>query len=206
MLIYDCEIINPWPPYDRPRESGIRYCANSSDFDGMGVAVVCAWDCVTKRARVFMRDNLKELRAIADSHDYIVGYNNRRFDNPLLKAAGIFLDPDKTYDLLQEIWRAAGLNPDTFSSRTHGGFRLEQVCAINFDMHKSGDGAQAPILWQRGHVGTVVDYCLNDIALTRRLLNEVMLKGIITNPKNPPHTLRIRKPGEEIARRTLFDL
>ena len=35
--------------------------------------------------------------------------------------------------------------------------------------NKTGSGTHAPILWQRGHTGAVIDYCLQDVALTAKL-------------------------------------
>ena len=49
---------------------------------------------------------------------------------------------------------------------------------------KTGTGANAAILWQRGKYQEVIDYCLNDVKLTLDLLKNIQANdGWINNPK-----------------------
>lgn len=160
---------------------GINYCKGWGDHAGMGISVIGVYDYVEKRSRVFLRDNFSEFVALANDRDLLVGFNSIPFDNKVLAACGVAsFAESKCYDLLREIWKAAGLGPN-FSPR-HAGYGLNDVCFKNFGIGKTGHGAKAPIDWQQGRYGSVIDYCLQDINLTRRLLDAV-LDGPILCPK-----------------------
>jgi hypothetical protein len=199
MLIYDAEIIKAIPYRDQKPKPGIAYCKGWEDYEGMGVSVVGAYDYEEHRYRVFCRDNMNEFVELAKKRSPLVGFNNIRFDNNLLGANGIRLkasatctDWDPFYDLLQEIWIGAGL-PLIWNSLTHAGYGLDAVCTANFGQGKSGNGALAPVLWQQGKIGEVIDYCLEDVRLTKTLLDRVIECGWIINPKTGKR-INIQRP------------
>lgn len=194
MLIYDLEIINAIPPKAGSgfqHEEGITYCAGWHDHDHMGISVLVAFDYLTQDVRVFCQDNLALFQRLVDQRDVVAGFNSIEFDNQVCAANGIHVPVAKSYDLLREIWAAHGLGP-TFRSRTHGGFGLDACAQANGLAGKTGHGALAPVQWQRGEIGTVVDYCIQDVLITKRLLAKVM-HGTFICPKTF-HTLNIRKP------------
>lgn len=49
---------------------------------------------------------------------------------------------------------------------------------------KNGHGGFAPVLWQRGEVMAVVDYCLQDVRLTKILFHKIIEEKRIISPKN----------------------
>ena len=57
--------------------------------------------------------------------------------------------------------------------------------------------ALAPIWWQQGKCGKVIDYCLHDIHLTKRLLDRIIRMGVLANPKERARTIYLRKPGAQ---------
>jgi hypothetical protein len=131
MLIYDIEIANAIPSRNGAREDGITYCDGWSDYKGMGIACIAAYDYKYDCSRIFMEDNLTDFGWWVVTQECVVGFNNNRFDNCILEAHGINILPEKSYDLLQEIWRAAGLGPD-FRPETHGGYSLQAMVNANF--------------------------------------------------------------------------
>lgn len=126
-----------------------------------------------------------------DDREVVVGYNSIGFDNPLCAAHGITIPEDKSYDLLVEIWKAAGLGPK-FQYPTHIGFTLDAVCTANLGLGKTGHGALAPVQWQRGQIGAVIDYCLNDVRITRQLLERIQKHGWIVDPRDSSRKLTIK--------------
>jgi hypothetical protein len=167
-LVVDCEIVNAISRRVGGHLAGITYCHGWDDFEGMGLSVVGAIDH-TGRSRVFCRDNLEKLQVAIDEAEVIVTYNGLRFDNRLLRVNGITIRDEKSYDLLAEIWLAKGLAPFVFDPSTHGGVGLDAVAQANGMPGKTGHGALAPVQWQRGYRGAVIDYCLRDCWLTRNL-------------------------------------
>lgn len=190
MIVYDCEIIKAIPSKKERKLTGIMYCKGWRDFDGMGVACVAAYDYETNGIRVFCEDNLADFQELVDSTDWVVGYHNWNFDDMLMEAHGVEIPEEKSYDLYREVYKAHGYKP----SQRVSGLKLDQLAAANFPYRgKSGEGAMAPINWQQGKIGAVIDYCINDVLLTRDLLN-LAIKGRLISPKTrrvvrvkPPH-------------------
>ncbi|MBU0680116.1 MAG: hypothetical protein KKD73_01720 [Proteobacteria bacterium] len=202
-LIFDAEIIKAIPVEGVGRIEGIDYCEGWHDFPGMGISVICAYDCLEARFRVFCGDNHKELADLIAKRRWIIGFNSQGFDEPLLAACwNIHIPPEKSYDLQAQIWEAAGLGP-IYQSPGHGGYSLDKCCRANLHgVAKSGDGAMAPIDWQRGRIGAVIDYCLGDVTALRLLIEGMNIKAIngMTTLKCPKtgKWLNVRLPGEMV--------
>lgn len=195
-LIYDIEILKGICGRNETMLDGIEYCEGWNDHVNMGISVIGAMQYHTRRPRVFLKDNFSEFQKFVDDGYLMVGFNSIPFDNKVIAATlGISIPEEQCYDLLREIWKAAGLGP-VFSPSTHGGFGLDAVCETNFGVKKSGNGALAPVLWQRGQYGEVIDYCMNDIYMTDRLFAQIALGTPLINPKNgKPLQLRIPDLG-----------
>lgn len=191
-IIYDIEIVNAIPNRDGTREDGIVYCGGWHDHAGMGVSVIGVYDYTEDRYRVFCRDNFPIFEE-ACKGKMLVGFNSIPFDNAVISAdLGVALPEDHCYDILRETWAAAGLGPK-FDFKTHGGYGLDAMCKANFGTKKSGNGALAPVLWQRGQIGEVIDYCLNDVRLTKQLFDQVLSGRPLKNP-NGGRDLNLRNP------------
>ena len=189
-IIYDLEIVSAIPNKDGSRLDGIEYCSGWHDHASMGISVLGVYDYAEDRYRVFCGDN-KEAFASMMKGALCVGFNNIPFDNAVLSATAGWESPkeEQCYDLLRETWIASGLGPD-FTYPDHAGYGLDAVCEANFGLKKSGSGAQAPYDWQCGNFGTVIDYCLNDVLLTKRLFDAVLRGDYIKSPKGGTLTLR----------------
>lgn len=196
MLIYDVEIKHGVLGKNEEPVEGIQYCNGWNDFEGMGIAVIGAYDYQENAYRVFCEDNLNDFESLVNTHidigNPIIGFNSLKFDNPLVRAHGILVPDHYSYDLLVEIWAAAGLGP-TFNRETHMGFSLDECIRANFPEYgKMGSGAKAPVMWQQGKVGAVIDYCLSDVWLTKMLVDRVSMGLDITNPKDGS-VLKVKK-------------
>ena len=195
-LIYDLEIKRAIPDKRGASIPGIEYCAGWHDHAAMGISTLCAYDCFEERYRVFCDDNKEEFFQLAKDR-LLVGYNSISFDNAVLRACWDFVTPEREdfcYDILQQIWIAAGLAPE-FRYPTHIGFGLDDVYRATFnESGKTGHGALAPVMWQRGEIGAVIDYCLQDVKLTLRLFKLILEGGALVNPKVMGGLLRLRMP------------
>jgi len=194
LLIYDIEIANAIPSRDGLRTPNISYCEGWTDFLGMGVSVLACYDYVRDHYRVFCKDNLADFAALAERHDVLVGFNNLRFDNQVLTAHGIALNQASCYDLFIEIQRGLGLDFNNPAQR-RSGYNLQGMAYANFRAKKSGSGADAPALWQSGKTGSVIDYCLSDVHLTKRLIDRVIRGGALADPLDERKSISIRRPG-----------
>ena len=172
-LVYDIEIEKAIPSRLEQREAGIVYCDGWHDHANMGITVIGAYDYADGRYRVFCRDNFSDFLTLTMSRFPLVTFNGIAFDNEVIRrTCGFDLSERPNYDLLVETWRAAGLST-LFAGTTHMGYGLDAMCERAFGLRKTGQGALAPVLWQRGQIGQVIDYCLNDVHLTRLLFDRV---------------------------------
>ncbi|MCT7971223.1 hypothetical protein [Laspinema olomoucense] len=126
-----------------------------------------------------MQDNLAEFEALVKQADEVVGFNSLKFDDNLCAAHG--LNVRTTYDLLCEIRVAAGMPPHYVKGVTRSGYSLEALAQANLGMGKSASGALAPQLWQQGQQGKVIDYCLGDVAMNRKLYQQ---RSQLVDPTN----------------------
>jgi len=193
-LIYDIEIVKAIVGKDGVRLPDINYCDGWNDHANMGVSVIGAYDYAEDRYRTFCADNFYAFEELAKDR-LCVGFNSIKFDNTVLAASDIVVpDVSQCYDLLRETWIAAGAgNGDPFNFKLHGGYGLDAMCKVNFGTAKTGNGALAPVLWQRGEIGKVIDYCLNDVRLTKQLFDKVLAGELLLSPVSS-QSLKLRVP------------
>lgn len=206
ILIYDCEIIKAIRDPKKVDLAHIEYCNGWDDYENMGISVIGVnaifddIDEVTNFNTLLNNNVMEQLNAFQyglNVTDVLVGFNNQSFDDKLLKANG-FIIPDTiiNYDLLAEIWEGAGLGRE-FVYPTHAGFGLDAICKANGLGEKSGDGANAAILWQKGKHQEVIDYCENDIRLTRKLFDLIQETGEIKDPREDNFYFKKHNPDFE---------
>lgn len=164
-LIYDCETINCLPVGEI--SPNFTYCQSREDFKGMGLSVVGAYASWTGRYHVFLNDNLDDFQNLVNQAKKIVGFNSLSFDDKLCWANNIQIKTN--YDLLCEVRVAAGMPPHYVKGVTRKGYSLNDLAQANLKVEKTGTGAIAPQLWQKGEKGKVIDYCLNDVMLLKEL-------------------------------------
>ena len=150
---------------EAPRE-GEGYAKSWGDRTDMSISVLCTMDALSYESRVFFLEDLAEFAALASSYDYLVGYNNKSFDDQMLKAHGYPCEEITRYDIMHEIRPG---NPDG-----HKSMKLDTVLELNSLPTKKYSGADAPYLWQSGQIGKLVTYCLEDVRLTTFLFQRIL--------------------------------
>ena len=57
---------------------------------------------------------------------------------------------------------------------------------------KTGEGALAPKLWKEGKLGSVIDYCLNDVTQERALFEHMVKnKTVASAYKTTPYAIKL---------------
>lgn len=149
--------------------------------------------------RIFTKQVFDNFQAIADQADLIVGFNSIRFDDMLCQANSIKIKTD--YDLLQEVWWAAGM-PRTYTyGVTRVGYKLENLAQSNLGRGKSGSGELAPVLWQKGRQWAVVNYLVDDILITKALFDR---RSRLIDPTNPDTILTLEEPFQKNSAVQIF--
>ena len=185
MIVYDLEIQKAIPHGERV--DGIEYCKGWDDHANMGIACLCAYDFAADRYFVFTEDNLKEFDDLAEGHT-LGGFNSIGFDNKVLRAEGLLQDHHAHYDLLRRTWDAMDdIDPD----ESKKGSGLDALARANGFKGKTGHGAKAPVWYQQGQIGRVINYCLEDVRITKELIARVYAEGVLNDPRKPSRQLEI---------------
>ena len=182
VIIFDAEIKKAILGKKEDPVDGVEYCKSWGDFEGMGVSCVCTWDSTKSRNSVYLDDNLEKLQKDINAVEYVIGFNNYGFDNKLLAAHGVVIDEAKSIDILAEIMKV---------TKSRKGLGLDAICEANFGIKKSGNGALAPIKWQKGKHGEVIDYCINDVEMTRKVFEKILRDGFIVDPRDTTKKIQI---------------
>jgi DEAD/DEAH box helicase domain-containing protein len=139
-----------------------------------GFSVGVIYSSKSKEYLVF--NSAKEMaKYLLDFDGLIVSFNGRRFDIPtLLNDCDIdtflWLQQKKHLDLLAD-----------FYNNVKGRFRvsLNNIAENTIGEVKSGKGADAPLLFQQGKIGELVDYCKMDVQLTLEIFEFGCQNGYI---------------------------
>lgn len=209
MLIYDIEIANCIPNPKQPKDPNLCYCKGWDDHKGMGISCIACYDYLEDRYRLFMHDNREAFEdlilTMISAGGFIIGFNSMQFDNRVIHHSGWFENLELlhiwTYDLLQEIWRAAtGITGyvEEFDYTVHAGYGLDQMVRANgLTKGKTGHGAIAPIDYQQGNYGSLIDYCLADVWNTKKLFDHLLAtNGRLKSPKVGETELKLHIPEE----------
>jgi len=141
---------------------------------GAGISTVCMYDTGTDRVHVYDEHDLEDAIVHLNEADLLVGYNSTGFDTPVIESiTGYPINVDH-YDILHQIWRALGSH--------RKGYKLGEVSEGLQIGQKTDKGTSAPELYRQGRFGKLVDYCINDVALTRNLANWITDNGYILTP------------------------
>lgn len=147
--------------------------------DRLGVSVAAVYEYATRQFRVYGPDRLDALRQRVAAAEQVIGFNTTDFDLPVIlgiSRADWTASPHRaaflprSHDILQHIW-------GTLGTKFQRGWNLDTVCGCTLGRHKTGNGAAAPLLFQAGRWGELVDYCLTDVALTRDLYDFISTHG-----------------------------
>jgi DEAD/DEAH box helicase domain-containing protein len=109
--------------------------------------------------RHYREENVDELIAELKAADLVVGFNVLSFDYEVLRAYtddGLASIP--TVDMLDQIYRRLGFRVS-----------LDNLAAATLAMTKSADGLQAVRWYKQGRIQEILDYCQQDVEVTRKL-------------------------------------
>lgn len=127
-----------------------------SFVDRLGVSVACAYDSQTDRFLSFREAELPSLFQLCQER-LVVGYNIRGFDLLVLQPYGLNPTGLDVFDILYDL--------ETLTRQQY--LKLEAVARGTLGTGKSGDGLQALEWWKQGEIQKIIDYCLQDVKITR---------------------------------------
>jgi DEAD/DEAH box helicase domain-containing protein len=123
----------------------------------LGLAVAVTYSTATGAFCHYTEENVADLLAEIKAADLVVGFNLLGFDYEVLRAYEP-LNPSRTVDMLDQIYRRLGFRVS-----------LDNLAKTTLGVSKSGDGLQAVRWYREGRIQEILDYCQQDVEITRRL-------------------------------------
>jgi DEAD/DEAH box helicase domain-containing protein len=136
--------------------------------DQLGISVACAYDSKTDQFLAFRENELKKMIDLCEER-LVIGYNIRGFDLPVLAPYG--LDP-KRLDVFDIMYDLEALTRQRF-------LKLEAVARGTLGTGKSADGLLAVEWWKSGQVQKIIDYCTQDVKVTRDIFQFGRQNGFV---------------------------
>lgn len=196
MIVYDIECIRPPVPRQGQPLGNYLYAQGWEDYKGMGIAVCVWYDYMTDQFYYFTEDdiikdgnvitykqNAEIFQSTIKQKELVCGFNINKYDNNMLKAHGFNIKDDRCYDIYRHWMQSVGLNPDVWNVKTHSGYSLDAMLSANSFPAKTGNGADAPYMWQDGRKQEVINYCIEDVRRELWLLNKIFETGGLVSPK-----------------------
>ncbi len=123
------------------------------------VSVICAYDYLTAEYSFYEEKDMVKFEQRLQTADILIGFNIRRFDMQVLQPY-LFKTVDQfpVLDLLDDIEKARGHRAS-----------LDSVARATVKEGKSGDGAEALVLFKEGRMEELKKYCLDDVRLTKNI-------------------------------------
>ncbi len=148
----------------------------SNDFLEVGftpekldMSCVCIYDYETDKYSSFTQENLKDLWPIFEKADLIIGYNSDHFDIPILnKYYSGDLGKIKSLDLIKEVKNSLGRR-----------LKLDDLAAGTLGRNKTAHGGQAVTWWKAGEKQKVIDYCIEDVRITKDIYEYALKNGTL---------------------------
>ena len=145
--------------FDLETQRSFAEVGGRSQFHRLGVSVGVAYRYDLDEFLVVKEDEIGELITLLTEAELVVGYNIRGFDYEVLRA---YTDEDlqrlPTFDIMYDLEERLGFRP-----------KLDSVASATLGTGKSADGLQALEWWRLGEVDKIIDYCREDVRVTRDL-------------------------------------
>lgn len=145
--------------FDLETQRSFAEVGGRSQFHRLGVSVGVAYRYDRDEYLIVTEENVSELVDLLREADLVVGYNIRGFDYEVLRA---YTDEDlqklPTLDLMFDLEERLGFRP-----------KLDSVVSATLGEGKIADGMQALEWWRQGEIEKIIEYCREDVRVTRDL-------------------------------------
>ncbi len=139
------------------------------DLSKLDLSVVCIYDYETGKYSSFTEGTLKDLWPILEKAELLIGYNSDHFDIPILnKYYSGDLSKIKSLDLMKEIKKSLGRR-----------IKLDTIAEATLGRNKTGSGIDAINWWKAGEKQKVIDYCIEDVKITKEVYEYALKNGFL---------------------------
>lgn len=125
----------------------------------MGISCVVVYDSREDDYRIFRDNEIDRLVRFLKEVDLVIGFNIRRFDYKVLSGYTRYnFGALSTLDMLDEVHKRLGYR-----------LSLDHLAKESLGTAKSADGLTALKWWKEGRIDEIIDYCRQDVRVTRDL-------------------------------------
>jgi DEAD/DEAH box helicase domain-containing protein len=148
----------------------------------MRVSVAVIFDTAEERFHVFHEDKIEDLLDYLEKADLIIGFNIKKFDYRVLSAyTNNDLKALPTFDILEDIHNRLGFR-----------LSLDHLATETLNRGKTADGLQALEWFRQGEMEKLIEYCRQDVIVTRDLFQYGLENGhLIYREKRSERRLRL---------------
>ena len=145
--------------FDLETQRSFAEVGGRSQFHRLGVSVGVAYRYDLDEFLVVNEETISELVNLLLEASLVVGYNIRGFDYEVLRAyTEENLQNLPTFDLMFDLEERLGFRP-----------KLDSVVSATLGEGKIADGMQALEWWRVGEIEKIIEYCQEDVRITRDL-------------------------------------
>ncbi|MGK5082172.1 ribonuclease H-like domain-containing protein [Bdellovibrionota bacterium FG-1] len=138
------------------------------NIDKLGISVACAYDSKTDQFIGYREEELKKLIDLCEER-LVIGYNIRGFDLPVMVPYGLNIQRIDAFDIMYDL--------QTLTRQQF--LKLEAVARGTLGEGKSADGLMAVEWYKAGQIQKVMDYCMQDVKVTRDIFNFGRQNGFV---------------------------
>ena len=124
--------------------------------DKLGISIACAYDSKTDEFIAFRENELPKLFELCEER-LVIGYNIKGFDIPVMVPYGLDAKRLDVFDIMVDL--------QTLTRQRF--LKLEAVAMGTLNTGKSADGLMAVEWWKAGEIQKIIDYCMQDVKVTR---------------------------------------
>ena len=152
-----------------------------------GLSIGCYWDYWNNSWGIFDTYTLPLfVKNLVHRKPMLISFNGIGFDFPTMNEVMLGMVPED-HRLYEQIKynsnRFCDIYKDSYdifyqirtkNNRSQRGLNtLDSLCRYNGINNKSGSGKEAPSLWKRRRIAQLVEYCRNDVMITKQLAEKV---------------------------------
>jgi DEAD/DEAH box helicase domain-containing protein len=127
--------------------------------DRMGVSCAILYDSKKETYNTYLQDDIDSLCKELQTFDLIIGFNIIQFDYKVLSGLSNFdFHSLPTLDLLVKVHERLGYR-----------LSLDHLATQSIGAKKSADGLMALQWWQEGKMDKIIEYCKQDVKVTKDL-------------------------------------
>jgi DEAD/DEAH box helicase domain-containing protein len=134
----------------------------------LNVSVACAYDSKTDQFLSFREEEMSKLIELCEER-LVIGYNIRGFDLVVLSRYGLEAKNLDIFDIMYDL--------QTLTRQQY--LKLEAVARGTLGTGKSADGLMAVEWWKQGQIQKIIDYCMQDVKVTRDLFQFGRQNGFV---------------------------